>query len=201
MVLLFSVRSCSGDIEGLDQDQAFWWLHCVYNHYTRVGQSSAPLIILEARRSDVQGQPGLHLYHDISPICMYVYIYGIYTYIWCVYMYIYMMYIYMVYILYHCHPHLLPSPNDYTKRVFCESCDYIVWKESSFLMRDTESHSPIWTTFYMAGCDSMCLTVPYMSEYTQSPQWPCKEGKWGNRGTDIWCPTAREKYPCDSGCS
>lgn len=86
-----------------------------------------------------------------------IYIYGIYTYIWCVYMYIYMMYIYMVYILYHCHPHL-PFPNHYTKRVFCESCDYIVWKESSFLMRDTESHSPIWTTFYMAGCDSVCLT-------------------------------------------
>lgn len=79
----------------------------------------------------------------------------IYTYI-DIYIYIYMMYLYMVYILYHCHPHL-PSPNDYTKRVFCESCDYIVWKES-LKMRDTESHSPMWTTFYMAGCDSMCLT-------------------------------------------
>lgn len=26
-------------------------------------------------------------------------------------------------------------------------------------MRDTESHSSVWTTFYMAACDSMCLTL------------------------------------------
>lgn len=39
---IFFQKSCSGDIEGLDQDQTLWWLHCVYYHYTRVGQVVHP---------------------------------------------------------------------------------------------------------------------------------------------------------------
>lgn len=63
-----------------------------------------------------------------------------------------------------------------------------------FLCVDNFLHGGVW--FY----------VPYTSEYTQSPQLPCREGlvlflsEWGNWGTDMWRTTAREKYPCDSGC-